>query len=41
MTPDEEWDLIGKVAIVTGDGAQDNGNGARRALCWREPARIC
>jgi NAD(P)-dependent dehydrogenase (short-subunit alcohol dehydrogenase family) len=31
MTPNEEWGLIGKVAIVTGGGAADDGIGNGRA----------
>lgn len=31
MTPNEEWGLIGKVAIVTGGGAKDDGIGNGRA----------
>lgn len=33
MTPNEEWGLIGKVAIVTGGGAQGDGIGNGRAAC--------
>ena len=31
MTPNEEWGLAGKVAIVTGGGAQGDGIGNGRA----------
>jgi NAD(P)-dependent dehydrogenase (short-subunit alcohol dehydrogenase family) len=31
MTPNEEWGLIGKVAIVTGGGAAEDGIGNGRA----------
>jgi hypothetical protein len=31
MTPNEEWGLIDKVAIVTGGGAADDGIGNGRA----------
>ena len=31
MTPNEEWGLLGKVAIVTGGGAQGDGIGNGRA----------
>jgi NAD(P)-dependent dehydrogenase (short-subunit alcohol dehydrogenase family) len=31
MTPNEEWGLVGKVAIVTGGGAKDDGIGNGRA----------
>jgi NAD(P)-dependent dehydrogenase (short-subunit alcohol dehydrogenase family) len=33
MTPNEEWGLIGKVAIVTGGGAHGDGIGNGRAAC--------
>src|SRR3954470_14773660 len=33
MTPNEEWGLKGKVAIVTGGGAKDDGIGNGRAAC--------
>lgn len=33
MTPNEEWGLIGKVAIVTGGGAVGDGIGNGRAAC--------
>ncbi len=33
MTPNEEWGLIGKVAIVTGGGAAGDGIGNGRAAC--------
>ena len=33
MTPNEEWGLVGKVAIVTGGGARDEGIGNGRAAC--------
>ncbi|MBV9248305.1 MAG: SDR family oxidoreductase [Acetobacteraceae bacterium] len=33
MTPNEEWGLIGKAAIVTGGGAQGDGVGNGRAAC--------
>jgi NAD(P)-dependent dehydrogenase (short-subunit alcohol dehydrogenase family) len=33
MTPNEEWGLAGKVAIVTGGGAQGDGIGNGRASC--------
>jgi NAD(P)-dependent dehydrogenase (short-subunit alcohol dehydrogenase family) len=33
MTPNEEWGLVGKVAIVTGGGAQGGGIGNGRASC--------
>ena len=33
MTPNEEWGLTGKVAIVTGGGAQGDGIGNGRAAC--------
>jgi len=33
MTPNEEWGLVGKVAIVTGGGAADDGIGNGRAAC--------
>lgn len=33
MTPNGEWGLLGKVAIVTGGGAQGNGIGNGRAAC--------
>jgi hypothetical protein len=38
-TPNEEWGLIDKVAIVTGGGAVDAGigNGRAAAICWRVP----
>ncbi len=31
MTPNEEWGLVGKVAIVTGGGAAGDGIGNGRA----------
>ena len=31
MTPNDEWGLVGKVAIVTGGGAADDGIGNGRA----------
>ena len=33
MTPNEEWGLVGKVAIVTGGGAVGDGIGNGRAAC--------
>jgi NAD(P)-dependent dehydrogenase (short-subunit alcohol dehydrogenase family) len=33
MTPNEEWGLLGKAAIVTGGGAQGDGIGNGRAAC--------
>src|ERR1700691_2852637 len=33
MTPNEEWGLAGKVAIVTGGGAAGDGIGNGRAAC--------
>ncbi len=33
MTPNEEWGLVGKVAIVTGGGAAGDGIGNGRAAC--------
>ena len=35
--PNEEWGLVGKVAIVTGGGAADDSIGAaeRQLSCWR------
>src|ERR1700710_859548 len=33
MMPNEEWGLVGKVAIVTGGGARDDGIGNGRAAC--------
>jgi NAD(P)-dependent dehydrogenase (short-subunit alcohol dehydrogenase family) len=33
MTPNDEWGLTGKVAIVTGGGARDDGIGNGRAAC--------
>ena len=33
MTPNEEWGLAGKVAIVTGGGAAGDGLGNGRAAC--------
>jgi siroheme synthase (precorrin-2 oxidase/ferrochelatase) len=46
MTPNEEWGLIGKVAIVTGGGAVGDGIGngraasillARAGVTWLSP----
>ena len=33
MAPNEEWGLVGKVAVVTGGGARDDGIGNGRAAC--------
>jgi hypothetical protein len=39
MSPNEEWGLVGKVAIVTGGGAAGDGIGnGPLAFCWRAPA---
>jgi NAD(P)-dependent dehydrogenase (short-subunit alcohol dehydrogenase family) len=32
VTPNEEWGLVGKVAIVTGGGAKDDGIGSRGSV---------